>query len=116
MADYITVRIDKDDAVDMLINRLVDRWTDDDDVVELYGQMYENYTDNGVFEDQVFDVSNIVDNDYVNYCDVIDEDDYRYEEVKKSYEDGEPETDHGYVEAATELGDGTSYKFLVRTY
>lgn len=116
MSDYITVKIYKDDVLDMLIARLKDRWTDDDDVIELYEQMYDGYLENGVFDYQEFDVNSIVDNDYVNYCDVIDEDDYRYSEIKEAYENGEYEPESGNIESVLELGDGTAYKFLIRAW
>lgn len=113
MKDYIEVRIDKDDAIDMLMNRLTDRWVDDDDVYDLFEQMYTQYVNDGVFDGQEFNVPMIVDNDYVNYCDIIREDDSRYEECVEALESGDYEIKSGYIEAYKELDDG-EYIFLVR--
>ena len=116
MRDYIEVRIDRDDALDMLMNRLSDRWTDEDDVYDLFEQMYTKYIDEGVFDGQEFNVSVIVDNDYVNYCDVIREGDDYYDECVEAYESGDYELDNGYyIEAHKDLGNG-KHLFLVRVY
>lgn len=120
MEDYILVKIDKDDALDMLMNRLSDRWTDDDDVYELYEEMYRNYLDEGVFNGREFNVDVIVDNDYVNYCDVIDSTDERYDDCVLAYgaddldfsESSEYSTS-GYIEAHKDLDNG-EHLFLVR--
>lgn len=63
------VRIDEDTAIEMLMDR-VHFWTDDDDdiVCELYHKMYENYIYSGFFDGEEFDIMEIVDNDYVNFC------------------------------------------------
>ena len=61
----ITVELDEGTAVDMLVNR-VRYWTDDEEVIELFEQYYENMVDNGCFSGSNFDVMSIVDNDYVN--------------------------------------------------
>lgn len=96
------VRIDEDTAVEMLMDRL-GFWTDDETTHELYSKMYNNYVYGGVFDGGEFDVMCIVDNDYVNYCDVISEGDGAYEDIKKLFdEEGcrdiscEHELNHGY--------------------
>ena len=61
----ITVELDEDTAVDMLVDR-VRYWTDDEDTIELFEQYYENMVSNGYFDGSDFDVMSIVDNDYVN--------------------------------------------------
>lgn len=99
------IKIDEDTAIDMLIDR-VSQWTEDEDVKELYRQMYNSYVYGGVFDNGEFDVMTIVDNDYVNYCDVLcDGDDY-YEEIKTIYDvqglgdcSCESENGIGYIEA-----------------
>ena len=80
------VRIDEDTAIEMLMDR-VSHWTDDYTVCELYHQMYESYVYGGVFDGGEFDIMVIVDNDYVNYCDVISVGDEAYENIKKLYEE-----------------------------
>lgn len=95
------VNIDNDVALEMLLNRLR-FWTDDDDVIALYEKMYENYIDFGGFDSREFDIMTIVDNDYINYCDVISPGDDCYKDIKAIY-DREGITDisceeknHGY--------------------
>ena len=78
------VNIDNDTALEMLLNRLR-FWTDDDDVIALYEKMYENYIDCGCFDGREFDITTIVDNDYVNYCDVISPGDDCYDDIKAIY-------------------------------
>lgn len=96
------VNIDNDTALEMLIDR-VGFWTDDEDVIELYSRMYESYIEGGCFEGGDFDVMDIVDNDYVNWCNVISEGDEEYEDIKQLWdEEGcrdiscEHELNHGY--------------------
>ncbi len=81
----IKVLIDENDALDLLMNRLC-HWTDDDTTHKLYESMYASYLECGVFEYCEFDVVAIVDNDYVNYCDVVGPDDEDYNEIKKLYD------------------------------
>ena len=86
----ITVQIDEDDLLDMLMDR-VDYWTDDKEVKDLYEEMYRHSIDCGCFDGAEFDVMSIVDNDYVNWCSVISEKDCTEEDWKKLvelYEDG----------------------------
>lgn len=109
------VKIDNDTALEMLMDRL-QVWTDDSTTHELYREMYENYIDCGVFENGEFDVMAIVDNDYVNYCDVISEGDAEYENIKKLYDEfgcgdiscEELNCGYSFIEAAT------SDSFLLR--
>lgn len=98
----MVVRIDNDTALNMLMDR-VEHWTDDDTVFHLYEMMYESYIDSGVFDGGEFNVMVIVDNDYINYCDVVSEGDEAYEDIKKLYDEQgcgdiscEYEFNHGY--------------------
>ena len=111
------VNIDNDRAVDMLLERL-EHWTDDITTHRLYETMYENYVYGGCFDGGDFDIMAIVDNDYVNWCTVITEDDEAYEDIKELYErEGitdiscEYEMNHGYSFIEAEY-DGN---FLVRS-
>ena len=112
----INIKMEAEEVVDMLVNRLVDYWKPEQDVVELFAKMYENYAENGTFENmEEFDPMDIVDNDYVNYCEIIEEGDEDYEKIKSLYEkdgccDISCETSYGFIEATNE--DLT--KFLVR--
>lgn len=77
----ITVKLDEDTAVDMLVNR-VGYWTDDEEVIELFEQYYENMVYNGCFNGSDFDVMSIVDNDYVNNTSVTTREEFEDERNK----------------------------------
>ena len=111
------VRIDEDVAIEMLVNR-VKHWSNDITTHRLYEAMYENYVYGGCFEGGEFDVMVIVDNDYVNYCSVIEEGDEAYEDIKQLYEEQgcgdiscEYDLNHGYSYIEAEYNDC----FLVRS-
>lgn len=97
----ITIKIDEEKAVDLLLERLK-FWTDEEITHQLYEIMYTNYADSGVFDCTDFDVMQIVDNDFVNWCDVISPGDDCYDDIKALF-DREGITDisceeknHGY--------------------
>ena len=79
------VKIDEEQAVEMLLDRL-EHWTDDFVTYKLYEAMYESYVYGGCFDGGEFDVMAIVDNDYINYCSVITPDDEEYEGIKALYD------------------------------
>ena len=56
------VDVENEILLDLLIER-VKFWTDDQDVIDLYKSMYENYFENDLFSEK-FNVYEIVDNDY----------------------------------------------------
>ena len=87
----IRVELDEGTALGMLVDR-VKYWTDDEEVKDLYREMYESYIDDGCFDGGDFNVMSIVDNDYVNWCSVIYEEDCSEADWKKLvelYENGE---------------------------
>lgn len=71
----VTVRIEEDDLLDMLMER-VGFWTDDSITLELFEQYYENMVYEGCFEGAELNIMSIVDNDYVNWLDVVYEEDF----------------------------------------
>ena len=71
------------DLIEFLVNR-VEFWTKDKEIIELYRRMYLNLLEAGCFEEEI-DLYDLVDNDYVNYCKVIFENDDDYEIIKLSY-------------------------------
>lgn len=90
---------------EILLKLLIERvkfWTDDQDVIDLYESMYENYFENDLFSEK-FNMYEIVDNDYVNWCSVISEGDEDFEKVQelvKNYEyDISCQTCYSHVEA-----------------
>ena len=109
---YITVKIDTDDAIELLMDR-VGYWTDDPIALELYRNMYTNLVEGGAFDGGEFNVPVIVDNDWVNYCDVVEEGGDWYEKAKEAYEDGESEFDKYTIESVYEKSNG-GYVFLIR--
>jgi hypothetical protein len=80
------VKVDEDDLLEMLMER-VEYWTYDWVVNALFRQMYESYISCGAFEGMELDIPQIVDNDYVNNCNVVGEGDDGYEELLKVYEE-----------------------------
>ena len=84
MSDYITVKINKDDALNALVDR-VKHWTDDCKEIELFSKMYEDYIWNGCFNGGDFDIMSIVDNDWVNYCVIIRPEDKDFKKLLKVY-------------------------------
>lgn len=85
----VTVQMEDYELLEMLLDRLA-YWGREDER-DLYEQMYQNYFDSGYFESGEFNVLSIVDNDVVNYCDVITKKDYPqdFEKLLKLYQDGE---------------------------
>ena len=93
------------DVIDVFESR-VRFWTSDKKIIDLYRLMYLNQL-MYVFEDKdEIDVYDIVDNDYVNYCKVIFENDEDYKEIKSSYLNGvfdiSETTPYSYIEAASD--------------
>lgn len=70
----VTLRIDEDDLLNMLMER-VGFWTDDEDTCELFAQYYERMIDDGCFSGAELNIKSIVDNDYVNWFDVVADED-----------------------------------------
>lgn len=84
----VMVNIDNDTLVDMLIDRLK-VWTQDNETISLYRKMYDNYCDSGVFDGSELDVNNIVDNDYVNYCNTVEKSEKDFKKLLKLYKKGD---------------------------
>lgn len=77
-----TIKIDEDDALELLMDR-VRVWTTDEEVINLYEQMYESYIYGGFFKGSEFEVMKIVDNNYVNYCSVLYADELSESDLNK---------------------------------
>ena len=97
----ITVNLDNDDALDMLMER-VGHWTGNNTTLELFEKMYENQICNGYFDGCEFNVMNIVDNDYVNWCSVIWDDEEEFEELLETYKKGEREYKNYVIEEVSD--------------
>ena len=113
LTESVNLSIDEDDLKELLYDR-VNFWIPqalDEDDAELFYNMYENYVDGGVFEGyKDFNVSVIVDNDVINYCQIVRKGDDMWEEAVEAYNNGEYEFGRYYIEEVN--SDGT--KFLVR--
>lgn len=108
----VMVDIDEDDLLDLLMNR-VRRWTDEKVSLDLYEQMYQSYIDLG-WDLGGESVMVIVDNDWVNYCDVVGPGEENYDALLKLYQENGlgdvsvEDVGYSYIEAATEEN-GTTY-------
>ena len=71
----VTVTIDEDTLLEMLLDRL-EFWTSDESVINLYRDYYEGLVYSGCFEGCTLDIMSIVDNDYINYLATISKEDF----------------------------------------
>lgn len=99
----ITVTIDEDKLLEMLIDR-VEYWTNDTDIIDLYRDYYEELINSGCFEGCTLDIMSIVDNDYINNLIVLNKEDFEDYRVE-NFEDDK-------IEAFNE----EKNLYLVRTY
>ena len=97
----VTVTIDEDDLLDMLMDRVND-WTTDD--ADLFEKMYENRIWGGCFEGMEFDVNSIVDNDYVNNTSIITREDEpeEWDNMVNEYREGERYVNGYCIEAMSD--------------
>ena len=105
----ITVRMDEQDAIDLLVER-VKYWTDDDEIIDLYEEYYTNMVEGGCFDGADLDVMSIVDNDYLNNTSIVtreefekDRDEYIQDELKDKLEDLEEDDETTEEELREEL-------------
>ena len=105
MTDYVTVKINKEDLLDMLLERC-NFWSTSRENKDLFKKMYSKYIDNGYFDEGELDLMVIVDNDVVNYTTILEDGDEDFQEVLKLYKQGEYEiscqTCYGFIEAVSD--------------
>lgn len=82
----ITVKIDKDKLLEMLLDRLK-YWTSNESVINLYRDYYEGLVYAGCFEGCTLDIMNIVDNDYINYLTTIEKEDFEQWNIESEMDD-----------------------------
>ena len=82
----VTVTVDEDTLLEMLLDRL-EFWTSDEDVIALYRNYYEKLIDCGCFEGCELDIMNIVDNDYVNNLTTISKEDFEQWGIESEIDD-----------------------------
>lgn len=80
----VNVKITKEKLLDMLLER-VEFWTKNEEVYRLYEEMYSSYIYGGCFDGMELDIMVIVDNDYINYCYIVDEADENYNKLMAIY-------------------------------
>lgn len=80
----VNVKIEDYELLNMLEER-VKYWTDDKVEQELFNKMYENYVEGGCFDGIDFDVMQIVDNDYVNWCQAVYEGEDNFNDILEVY-------------------------------
>lgn len=83
----LNVKMDESTALDLLCQR-VNEWRNGEEA-ELFYRMYENYISCGAFDGGEFDVMQIVDNDIINYCSIIEKGEKDFEKLLKLWKDGE---------------------------
>lgn len=82
----ITIKIDEDTLLDMLMDR-VEFWASDEDVIDLYRDYYEGLVDSGCFEGCELDIMSIVDNDYANNLTTISKEDFEQWGIESEIDD-----------------------------
>lgn len=82
----ITVKIDEDTLLEMLLDRL-EFWTSDESVINLYRDYYKGLVDSGCFEGCTLDIMSIVDNDYINNLAPISKEDFEQWGIESEMDD-----------------------------
>ena len=77
----ITVQIDEETLLEMLMDRLR-AWTHDSDDIDLFNQYYENRVYSGCFDGAELDIMSIVDNDWVNNLSIMVRAEYEKERTE----------------------------------
>lgn len=82
----ITVKINEDTLLEMLLDRL-EFWTDDEDVIDLYRDYYKGLIYSGCFEGCNLDIGHVVDNDYINNLTTISKEDFGQWNIESEMDD-----------------------------
>lgn len=82
----VTVTVNEDTLLEMLLDRL-EFWISDEDVINLYEDYYKGLIDSGCFEDCTLDIMSVVDNDYINYLTTISEEDFNQWNIEDKTDD-----------------------------
>lgn len=82
----ITVKIDEDTLLEMLLDR-IKYWTSNEDTINLYRDYYEELINSGCFDDCEVDILDIVDNDYVNNLTTISKEDFEQWNIESEVDD-----------------------------
>ena len=82
----VTVTIDENTLLEMLLDRL-EFWTSDEDVINLYRDYYEGLVYSGCFEGCNLDIMMVVDNDYTNNLATISKEDFEQWGIESEVDD-----------------------------
>lgn len=82
----ITVRVNEDTLLEMLLDR-VEFWTSDETTIDLYRDYYEGLVNSGCFEGCELDIMVIVDNDYINNLTTISKEDFEEWNIESEVDD-----------------------------
>lgn len=82
----ITVKIDEDVLLDMLIDRIA-YWTDDNCIQDLFRDYYKGLVYSGCFDGCELDIRKIVDNDFVNNLVVIKKNEFKIWDIEDEASD-----------------------------
>lgn len=112
----VTIKIKENDLLDMLMDR-VEQWNSTTAALNLYEKMYESEIEAGCFEGAEIDINLIVDNDVINYCNIIEEGDPEFNSIMKLYKeeglgDISMESHYSFIEAVDD--EEKPKAFLVR--
>jgi hypothetical protein len=112
----VTVKIKENDLLEMLMDR-VEQWNNTTTALNLYEKMYESEIEAGCFEGAEIDVNLIVDNDVINYCNIIKEGEKEFENILQLYKeqglgDISMESHYSFIEAVDDEEEPKA--FLVR--
>ena len=99
----VTVTVDEDTLLEMLLDRL-EYWTSDEDIINLYRDYYQGLVYSGCFEGCTLDIMSVVDNDYINNLIVLDKEDFEDYGVE------------GFEDDKIEAFNKEQNLYLVRTY
>ncbi len=80
----VNVKIEESALLNLLMDR-VEQWDDSETTLVLYEKMYESEIDAGCFEGAEVNVNLIVDNDVVNYCNIIEEGNSEFDSILQCY-------------------------------
>jgi hypothetical protein len=122
--DFIMVKMRTDDLYNLFYDRL-QRWRNKDSKdFKLFMKYYERCIDDGIFENMELDIMQIVDNDVVNWCDIIESDDEDFAKLLELYKEqglGDVSCEEfpnrgkiGFIEEVDDEDEPTA--FLIRAY
>lgn len=89
--------------IETLVKERIKRFAKEDLIVNLFWQMYENYLNDDINIFETNSISEVVDNDWFNYCEVVEKEweEQQYNDLLQLYEKGErdiscEENNHGF--------------------